>query len=105
MVVILKEWQYQLVLVLLLVVDFMANLPCWKRSVYIYVHILTSAMSCLIVAIMIEVGVYNHIPGDGREFVVTDPNAVKIRAEDGSVCLLLIFLYSGTCMMIIFQWY
>ncbi|NET43723.1 ABC-ATPase domain-containing protein [Okeania sp. SIO2B3] len=31
----------------------------------------------------IELGVYNHIPGDGREFVVTDPAAVKIRAEDG----------------------
>ena len=28
-------------------------------------------------------GVYNHRPGDGREFVVTDPTAVKIRAEDG----------------------
>ncbi|KXA93896.1 ABC transporter ATPase [candidate division MSBL1 archaeon SCGC-AAA259E19] len=27
--------------------------------------------------------VYNHIPGDGREFVVTDPDAVVIRAEDG----------------------
>ncbi len=31
----------------------------------------------------IETGVYNHIPGDGREFVVTDPDAVKIRAMDG----------------------
>ena len=31
----------------------------------------------------IEKGVYDHIPGDGREFVVTDPTAVKIRAEDG----------------------
>jgi predicted ABC-class ATPase len=31
----------------------------------------------------IERGIYNHIPGDGREFVVTDPCAVKIRAEDG----------------------
>lgn len=30
-----------------------------------------------------EYGVYNHIPGDGREFVLTDPAAVKIRAEDG----------------------
>ena len=30
-----------------------------------------------------ERGVYSHIPGDGREYVVTDPNAVKIRAEDG----------------------
>ncbi len=27
--------------------------------------------------------VYPHIPGDGREYVVTDPTAVKIRAEDG----------------------
>lgn len=31
----------------------------------------------------IERGVYNHIPGDGREQVVTNPTAVKIRAEDG----------------------
>jgi predicted ABC-class ATPase len=26
--------------------------------------------------------VFPHIPGDGREYVVTDPTAVKIRAED-----------------------
>ena len=31
----------------------------------------------------IELGVYNHIPEDGREFVVTNPAAVKVRAEDG----------------------
>ncbi len=31
----------------------------------------------------IERGIYNHIPGDGRECVVTHPDAVKIRAEDG----------------------
>lgn len=31
----------------------------------------------------IELGVYNHIPGDGREWVISDPTAVKIRAEDG----------------------
>lgn len=31
----------------------------------------------------IQSGVYNHLPGDGREFVITEPNAVKIRAEDG----------------------
>jgi predicted ABC-class ATPase len=31
----------------------------------------------------IALGVYNHIPEDGREQLVTDPNAVKIRAEDG----------------------
>jgi predicted ABC-class ATPase len=37
--------------------------------------------STLLVAI--ERGVYNHIPGDGREYTVTDPAAVKIRAEDG----------------------
>ncbi|MDP9456931.1 MAG: ATPase [Actinobacteria bacterium] len=28
-------------------------------------------------------GVYDHVPGDGREGVVTRPDAVKIRAEDG----------------------
>lgn len=31
----------------------------------------------------IERGVYNHVAGDGREFVLTDERAVKIRAEDG----------------------
>jgi predicted ABC-class ATPase len=31
----------------------------------------------------LEMGIYNHIPGDGREFVVANRNAVKIRAEDG----------------------
>jgi len=31
----------------------------------------------------LESGIYNHVPGDGREFVVTDHTAVKIRAEDG----------------------
>lgn len=31
----------------------------------------------------IEKGVYNHIPGDGREWVITIRDAVKIRAEDG----------------------
>jgi len=31
----------------------------------------------------IERGVYDHIPGDGRELVVTVEDAVKIRAEDG----------------------
>ncbi len=28
-------------------------------------------------------GVYNHISGDGRELVITDATAVKLRAEDG----------------------
>lgn len=31
----------------------------------------------------LELGVYNHIAGDGREFVITDDTAVKLRAEDG----------------------
>ena len=31
----------------------------------------------------LELGVYNHIAGDGREYVVTDATAMKIRAEDG----------------------
>ncbi|MGM0489121.1 MAG: ABC-ATPase domain-containing protein [Planctomycetota bacterium] len=31
----------------------------------------------------VEQGIYNHIPGDGREYVATNPNAVRIRAEDG----------------------
>ena len=31
----------------------------------------------------LELGIYNHIKGDGREFVITDNTAVKVRAEDG----------------------
>lgn len=31
----------------------------------------------------LERGVYDHIAGDGREYVITDADAVKIRAEDG----------------------
>ena len=31
----------------------------------------------------LEAGVYPHIPGDGREYVVTSKDAMKIRAEDG----------------------
>jgi predicted ABC-class ATPase len=31
----------------------------------------------------LELGVYNYIPNDGRELVVMNPDAVKIRAEDG----------------------
>lgn len=33
----------------------------------------------------LEYGIYNHIPGDGREFVCVSSLAVKIRAEDGRV--------------------
>ena len=31
----------------------------------------------------LETGVYPHIAGDGREYVITDHTAMKIRAEDG----------------------
>lgn len=31
----------------------------------------------------LELGVYNHIPGDGREYVITDATAVKLHSEDG----------------------
>lgn len=31
----------------------------------------------------LELGVYDHIKGDGREYVITDRTAMKIRAEDG----------------------
>ncbi|MBW2732325.1 MAG: ABC-ATPase domain-containing protein [Deltaproteobacteria bacterium] len=31
----------------------------------------------------LELGVYDHLPGDGREGVVAEERAVKIRAEDG----------------------
>jgi predicted ABC-class ATPase len=31
----------------------------------------------------LESGIWDHIPGDGREAVVADPGAAKIRAEDG----------------------
>lgn len=30
----------------------------------------------------LELGVYNHIEGDGREFVITDESALKVRSED-----------------------
>lgn len=31
----------------------------------------------------IEQGIYHHIPGDGREYVLTDREALKVDAEDG----------------------
>lgn len=31
----------------------------------------------------IEMGIYDHIPGDGREYVLADDSALKIYAEDG----------------------
>ena len=37
--------------------------------------------STLLDALML--GVYNHVQGDGREYVITDDTAVMLRAEDG----------------------
>lgn len=31
----------------------------------------------------LELGIYDHISGDGREYVITDPSAQKLRSEDG----------------------
>ncbi|WP_432542574.1 P-loop domain-containing protein [Kineococcus sp. SYSU DK002] len=31
----------------------------------------------------LEAGVHDHVPGDGRDLVVTDPSAAALRAEDG----------------------
>lgn len=31
----------------------------------------------------VQRGVYNHIPEDGREWVISEPDLVKVRAEDG----------------------
>ena len=31
----------------------------------------------------LELGVYNHIAGDGREYVITEESALKLRSEDG----------------------
>jgi len=31
----------------------------------------------------ISLGVWNHIPGDGREYLVTNPSAVGVRSENG----------------------
>ena len=50
----------------------------------------------------LELGVYDHIAGDGRELVATDPSAAKIRAEDGrsirctDISLFINRLPSGT---------
>lgn len=31
----------------------------------------------------LQEGIYNHVAGDGRELVITDATAIKLRAEDG----------------------
>ena len=42
----------------------------------------------------LELGVYNHIAGDGREYVICDETAMKMRAEDGrSICKVDISMF------------
>ena len=48
----------------------------------------------------LELGVYNHIAGDGREYVITDANALKLRSEDGSKVFLLDEDTSATNFMV-----
>ena len=50
----------------------------------------------------LELGVYNHIAGDGREYVIADETAQKLRSEDGRFiknvdipCLSMIFQTAG----------
>ena len=51
---------------------------CACVHVRVYVH------ACVCVCWQaLQMGVYDHIPGDGRELVVIDRDAVTIRAEDG----------------------
>lgn len=45
----------------------------------------------------IEMGVYNLIPGDGREYVVTEPYSVKVRAEDGRYSTSMVVINSPIC--------
>ncbi len=40
-----------------------------------------------------ETGVYPHVAGDGREYVITDDTAVKIRAEDGRSIKKTFYVY------------
>lgn len=42
----------------------------------------------------LEVGVYNHVPGDGRELVVTDSTAYK---AGGCLSCLFIGFYAFAC--------
>ena len=53
-----------------------------KSTLLEALQVLSSANICISHTFQ-QVGVFNHVPGDGREFVVTDPTAAKVRAEDG----------------------
>lgn len=54
-----------------------------KRGVTIITGGGYSGKSTLLEAI--SAGIYNHVPGDGRELCITDESAVTISAEDGRV--------------------
>jgi len=53
----------------------------FKRGVTVITGGGYSGKSTLLDAL--SAGIYNHIEGDGREFVITDDSAMKISAEDG----------------------
>lgn len=53
------------------------------KSEYFFAYFFSTSLTLLGTLLeAIELGIYNHVPGDGRELVVTN-DAVKIRAEDG----------------------
>ena len=52
-----------------------------RRDIKEFIAGIKSGKSTLLKAL--EMGVYNHIAGDGREYVITDSTALKLRAEDG----------------------
>ena len=62
--------------------EVLSRVETEKRAVG---HAVQAHVDKIIIPILhaLERGVYNHVPDDGRELVVADPSAVKIRAEDG----------------------
>jgi len=54
---------------------------CIKKGVNVIIGGGFHGKSTLLSAL--EVGIYNHVLGDGRELVVCDPTALKIVSEDG----------------------
>ncbi len=45
----------------------------------------------------LEVGCFNHVPGDGREFVVADPSCVKVL----TICMYVLSWFLGTCFFLV----
>ena len=81
----LKEYFIRLVTKQLMFQEFIAlkdiNLDIKKGEAWGFLGTNGAGKSTLLKAL--ELGVYDHVAGDGREYVITDRTAVKIRAEDG----------------------